>query len=124
MLTVLMLHDESPELCFVPAGPGVAAGLLAPLREGHVPRLLLQEGAVEATEDAELGQRGGLFRNLSVYRTRFTHQHGCTSPLFFLMNLALPLKQRNVLFMVLYPCDPVRPGWEVLLEDIGSNIYS
>lgn len=81
MLTVVMLHDGSPELCFVPAGPGVAAGLLAPLREGHVPRLLLQEGAVEETEDAELGQRGGLFSYLSVYRTRFTHQQGCTSPL-------------------------------------------
>lgn len=67
MLTVVMLNEESPDLCFVPAGPGVAAGLLAPLREGHVPRLLLQEGAVEAAEDAELGQRGGLFR------TRFTH---------------------------------------------------
>lgn len=32
----------------------MAVGLLAPLREGYVPWLLLQERAVEATEDKEL----------------------------------------------------------------------
>lgn len=53
-------HDECADLCFGPVGPRVGAGPLAPLREGHVPRLLLQEGAVEETEVAELGQRGGL----------------------------------------------------------------
>lgn len=51
-LTIPMSH-------FVPADPRVGAGALAPLREGHVPRLLCQEGAVEEAEDAELGQRGG-----------------------------------------------------------------
>lgn len=39
---------------FGAAGPRVAPGLLAPLREGYVPWLLLQAGAVEATEDEEL----------------------------------------------------------------------
>lgn len=55
---LLMLPDKHPELCFVPAGSRVGAGVLAPFREGHVPRLLLQERAVEETEVAELGQRG------------------------------------------------------------------
>lgn len=62
----------SPERRSVPVGPRVAAGPLAPLREGHVPGLLLQERAVEETENAELGQRGGLFNFLSLYGTCFT----------------------------------------------------
>ncbi len=84
MLTVFMWHDESPELCFVPVGPRVAAGPLAPLREGHVPGLLLQERAVEETENAELGQRGGLFSILSVYRTPFRYQQGTRHLVFVL----------------------------------------
>lgn len=60
MPTVVMLHDEFPAPCFVPVGPRVGAGPLAPLREGHVPRLLLQERAVEETENGESGQRGEL----------------------------------------------------------------
>lgn len=39
---------------FGSTGPRVAVRLLAPLREGYVPWLLLQEGAVEAAEDEEL----------------------------------------------------------------------
>lgn len=58
MLTVPVLHVDGSLL--VPVGPRVGAGPVAPLREGHVPRLLLQEGTVEETENAELGQRGGL----------------------------------------------------------------
>ncbi|KAI4818439.1 hypothetical protein KUCAC02_011780 [Chaenocephalus aceratus] len=37
--------------------PEWVSGTLAPLREGCVPRLLLQERAVEETEAGELGQR-------------------------------------------------------------------
>lgn len=39
---------------FGTTGSRVAVRLLAPLREGYVSWLLLQEGAVEATEDEEL----------------------------------------------------------------------
>lgn len=39
----------------------MGAGPLAPLREGHVPRLLLQEGAVEEAKNAKLGQGGRLY---------------------------------------------------------------
>lgn len=53
----------------VPADPRVVAGELAPLGEGHVPRLLLQEGAVEETENAELGKRGELLSVCSVCGT-------------------------------------------------------
>lgn len=75
-LTVLPLHNKSPDPLFGPAGPWVDARLLAPLGEGHVPRLLLQEGAVEETEDAKLGQRGGLFSNLFVCMVHFVHHQG------------------------------------------------
>lgn len=72
------------ELCFGHVGPRVGAGTLAPLREGHVPRLLLQEGAVEEAEVTELGQRGGLClyqqywlkikMNLMTYTTLLLHR--------------------------------------------------
>lgn len=46
---------ESLKTCRVAAGSWGGVRLLAPLWEGHVPRLFFQEGTVEAAQIAELG---------------------------------------------------------------------